>query len=221
MPDEATKLRIFLADDHGVVREGLRTLINAQSGMEVIGEASDGPTVLEQAADCRPDIVVMDVSMPGFGGAAATARLRQMCPDVKVLALSMHEDKNYLRELLEAGASGYVLKRAAADDLIRAIRSVAAGGVYIDPALAGKIIGGLIGQPPSRGAIEGTALSERETDVLRLIARGYSNKEIAAQLSISIKTVETYKARSMEKLQLGSRVDIIRYALDRGWLQPS
>jgi DNA-binding NarL/FixJ family response regulator len=213
------RLRILLADDHTVVREGLKTLVNAQPDMEVIAEAADGQAAWQKARQLLPDVVVMDVSMPTLGGAGATTQLRQVCPQVKVLALSMHEDKSYLRELLEAGASGYVLKRSAAEDLIRAIRTVAAGGVYLDPSLAGKIVGSFVRQPSLKGEIEGSELSDRETEVLRLIAQGYSNKEIAAQLAISVKTVETYKARSMEKLGLGSRVDIVRYALQRGWLQ--
>lgn len=216
---QPAKLRILLADDHAVVREGLKTLVNAQPDMEVIDEADDGRAALQKAKGSAPDIVVMDVSMPHLGGARATQLLKQDCPQVKVLALSMHEDKSYLRELLEAGASGYVLKRSAAEDLIRAIRIVAGGGVYLDPSLAGKLVGSFVRQTPLKGEIEGTELSDREGEVLRLIAQGYSNKEIAAQLSISVKTVETYKARSMEKLGLDSRVEIVRYALDRGWLQ--
>ncbi len=214
-----TKLRILLADDHAVVREGIKTLINAQADMQVIEEASDGRDALQKASSCTPDVIVMDVSMPNLSGSQATAQLKQSCPHVKVLALSMHEDKSYLRELLESGASGYVLKRSAAEDLIRAIRIVAAGGVYLDPALAGKIVGGFVRNQSLKGEIEGSDLSEREAEVVRLIAQGYSNKEIAAQLALSVKTVETYKARSMEKLGLVSRVDIVRYALQRGWLQ--
>jgi DNA-binding NarL/FixJ family response regulator len=228
------KLRILLADDHAVVREGIKTLVNAQTDMEVIDEATDGFEALHKAGTCQPDVVIMDVSMPHLGGAGATAQLRETCPRLKILALSMHEDKSYLRQLLEAGASGYVLKRSAADDLIRAIRTIAGGGVYLDPALAGKVVGSFVrasgvgisaGSAPGpvgaglRGEIEGSALSERETEVLGLIAQGYSNKEIAAQLSISVKTVETYKARSMEKLGLVSRAEIVRYALAQGWLQ--
>ncbi|HEV3257765.1 MAG TPA: response regulator transcription factor, partial [Gemmataceae bacterium] len=134
-------------------------------------------------------------------------------------ALTVHEDKGYLRLLLEAGASGYVLKRAAAGELIHAIRTVAAGGVYLDPALAGKVVGSFVRAPAGKGVAEGDDLSEREGEVVRLIAAGYSNKEIATRLSLSVKTVETYKARSMEKLGLDSRADLVRYALQRGWLQ--
>jgi DNA-binding NarL/FixJ family response regulator len=214
-----TKLRVFLADDHAVVREGLKSLINAQPDMEVTGEAGDGRDACEQVAHLRPDVAVLDVSMPGMSGAEAAARLRQECPQVKVLALTVHEDKGYLRQLLGAGAAGYVLKRAAAEELIRAIRAVAAGGVYLDPALAGKVVGGFVRQPPGKGAPEGGELSEREGEVVRLVAAGHSNKEIAGRLDLSVKTVETYKARSLEKLGLHSRADLVRYALRQGWLQ--
>jgi DNA-binding NarL/FixJ family response regulator len=213
------KLRIFLADDHAVVRAGLKTLVDAQSDMVVVGEASDGQATVEQMHDCAADVVIMDISMPHVNGAAATALLRQQCPEIKVLALSVHEDTGYLRKLLEAGASGYVLKRSAADTLILAIRMVAAGDIYLDPAVAGKVVGSLLGRSVVLGAPAAAELSERETDVVRLIAHGYSNKEIATQLNLSIKTVETYKARAMEKIGLDSRVALVRYALQRGWLQ--
>jgi DNA-binding NarL/FixJ family response regulator len=213
------KLRILLADDHAVVREGLKSLINAQPDMEVVGEASNGLEVAEQVRDCYPNLVIMDISMPELNGAQATAQLMRDCPDIKVLALSVHEDASYLRQLLEAGAVGYVLKRSAADMLIQALRMVAAGGVYLDPLIASKVVGSLVGKTTVLGAPATAELSEREADVIRLIAQGYSNKEIAAQLGLSIKTVETYKSRAMEKLGLDSRVAIVRYALQRGWLQ--
>ena len=136
-----------------------------------------------------------------------------------MLALTVHEDKGYLRQLLAAGAAGYVLKRAAAEELIHAIRVVAAGGVYLDPALAGKVVGGFVRRPPARAPPTGGELSEREAEVARLTAAGHSNKEIAARLELSVKTVETYKARSMEKLGLQSRADLVRYAVQQGWLQ--
>jgi DNA-binding NarL/FixJ family response regulator len=215
----ANKLRVYLADDHAVVRAGLKALINAEPQMEVSGEAGDGRTVCLQVPELQPDVVVMDVSMPQMNGAQATAQLKQAWPSVKVLALTVHEDKGYLRLLLEAGASGYVLKRAAAEELIHAIRTVAAGGVYLDPALAGKVVGSFVRPPAGKGVPEGGDLSDREAEVVRLIAAGYSNKEIATRLSLSVKTVETYKARSMEKLGMESRADLVRYALQRGWLQ--
>jgi DNA-binding NarL/FixJ family response regulator len=213
-----TRLRIVLADDHSVVREGLKALINAQPGMEVVGEAADGLTAVGRATDLRPDVVVMDITMPGLSGARATERLRSACPEVKVLALTAHEDRAYLRQLLAAGAAGYVLKRAAAGELVQAIQAVAAGGVYLDPAVAGRAVGGLVSSAGARAALTGTELSEREEEVVRLIAEGFSNKQIASRLTLSVKTVETYKARSLEKLGLRDRVDLVRYARRRGWL---
>jgi DNA-binding NarL/FixJ family response regulator len=213
------KLQIFLADDHMVVREGLKTLINRQPDMLVIGEAGDGETAWQQARECQPDIVIMDISMPGLNGVLATTRLKRACPDVKVLALSVHDDTSYLRQLLTAGAAGYLLKHAAADDLIQAIRIVAAGGIYLDPALAGHVVARYVQVPGVASPLLGTNLSERETQVAQLIAHGYSNKEIAAQLNLSVKTIETYRGRVMEKLGIDSRSALVRYALEHGWLR--
>jgi DNA-binding NarL/FixJ family response regulator len=214
-----SELRIFLADDHAVVRAGLKTLVNAAPGMAVCGEAGDGLSACQQVEQLLPDVAVMDVSMPQLNGAEATERLRLACPQVKVLALTVHEDRGYLHRLLQAGAAGYVLKRAAAEELIHAIRTVAAGGVYLDPAVAGKVVGSFVRQRTGKGSPEGVELSDREADVVRLTAAGYSNKEIAGRLDLSVKTVETYKTRSLEKLGLRSRADLVRYALQRGWLR--
>jgi DNA-binding NarL/FixJ family response regulator len=213
-----SKLRVLLADDHNVVRAGLRALIDSQLDMEVIGEAADGEAACRLAAESAPDVVVMDVSMPVLGGARATEQIKLDRPDTKVLALTVHEDRGYLQQLLQAGASGYLLKRAAADDLIHAIRTVARGGNYLDPALTGKVLGGLMGRPAQAGAPPDDALSDREEEVMRLIARGFTNREIAAQLDVSVKTVETHKARAMEKLGLDSRAGIVEFAIRRGWL---
>lgn len=209
-----TKLRVFLADDHPVVRNGLRGLIAAEPDMAVVGEAFDGAAAVREVVELRPDVVVMDVSMPGLGGAEATARIRQDCPGVKVLALTAHEDRGYLKQLLAAGATGYVLKRAAAADLVRAVRVVAAGETYLDPAVAAQVVAELTGPVAGSGA----ELSEREAEVLRRVTRGELLKQIAAALGIESRTVETYKARAMEKLGLQTRVDVVRYAADRGWL---
>lgn len=212
-------IRVLLADDHAIIREGLRSMINAQPDMEVVGEADNGLAAWLKAKELRPDVAVMDVSMPEMNGAEAAERLRQDCPQVKVLALTVHEDKGYLRRLLKAGACGYVLKRAAVDDLARALRVVASGGTYIDPALAERVVGGYLRTHSGAGAARRGELSDRETEVLRLVAWGYSNKEMAAQLDISVRTVETYKVRLMEKLDLHNRSEIVRYALQQGWLQ--
>lgn len=211
------KLRVLLVDDHAVVREGLKRLIENEPDMDVVGEADDGRSAVARAKELRPDIAVMDVSLGAVGGAQATREVRQHCPNTKVLALTVHEDKSYVRDLLDAGASGYVLKRAAGDELIGAIRAVAGSGIYVDPRVAGKLLSSLAqaGRPTHEPRVD---LSEREAEVIRLIAQGFTNKEISAQLGISVKTVETYKARTMEKLGLRSRVDIVRVAMQRGWL---
>lgn len=210
------KLRVLLADDHNVVRAGLRALIDAQPDMQVVAEAADGESACRLAAELGPEVVVMDVSMPGLGGARATEQIRRARPEVRVLALTVHEDRGYLQQLLQAGAAGYLLKRAAADDLIHALRAVAAGGSYIDPSLAGRVLGTLIGH----SSLSATAppLSDREGEVLRLIARGFTNREIAARLDVSVKTVETHKARAMEKLGVHSRAGIVEHAIRAGWL---
>ena len=215
----SVQIRVFLADDHAVVREGLKALINTQPGMVVVGEASDGLDACERVPKLRPDVVVMDVSMPGLTGSQATERLRHECPLVKILALTVHEDKGYIRQLLAAGAAGYVLKRAAAEELIHAIRVVASGGVYLDPTMAGKVVGGFVRRANETRHSSSTALSEREVEVAQLTAAGHSNKEIATRLELSVKTVETYRARAMEKLDLKSRADLVRYAVQQGWLQ--
>lgn len=207
-----SKLRVFIADDHPVVRTGLRGLIEAEPDMEVVGEAFDGETAARDAVALQPDVVVMDVSMPGVGGAEATARIRRDCPGVRVVALTAHENRGYVKQLLAAGASGYVLKRSATTDMVRAVRQAAAGEVYLDPAVAGQVVADLAG---GGSAAE---LSEREGEVLRRFARGELVKEIAAALEVGVRTVETYKARGMEKLGLKTRVEVIRYAAQRGWL---
>jgi DNA-binding NarL/FixJ family response regulator len=214
------KLKILIADDHGLLRDGLKALVNEQPDMEIIGEAENGKVAVEKARALKPHVILMDISMPDMNGALATRRLKQVCPTIKVLALTAHEDNSYLRHMIEAGASGFVLKRAAADQLIQAIHAVAADGCYIDPTFAGKVLSNIM-RPVSKKPSERNELSERESEVLRLTAWGHSNKEIAAHLDISVKTVETYRARLGEKLQLTSRSEIVRYALRRGWLQES
>ncbi len=209
------KLRIFLADDHTMIRAGLKSLIDGDPSMTVVGEAADGVEALTRVPEVMPDVVVLDISMPKLNGVQVALRIKAAHPAIKILALSVHEDRGYLRELLEAGASGYVLKRAAADELQRAIHVVAEGGVYVDPAIAGELVRTFL--HPEQGSSPRTDLSDRETKVLRLIAEGYSMKEIAAAIDISVKTVETYKVRGMDKLDLKTRVDLIRHAKLVGW----
>jgi DNA-binding NarL/FixJ family response regulator len=215
-----TKLRVLLADDHPVVREGLKSLINSQSDMEVIGEAANGRSTWQEAIESHPDVVVMDVTMPDLSGIEATELIRRDCPSVRVLALTVHEADGYLGRLLRAGATGYILKRAAAEELVRAVRMVASGGVCIDPQLAAEAVKSFAGAsaPDQTGEAE---LTDREIQVIKLLARGHINREIAEHLDLSTKTVEVYKARALEKLGLRSRADLVHYALRRGWLQQS
>jgi DNA-binding NarL/FixJ family response regulator len=211
-----TPLRLLLVDDHAVVREGLRALLATDSRFEIVGEASEGEGAVAAADALRPDLVVMDVSLPGINGVQATRQLKSQHPNMRVVALTVHEEGGYLRSLLDAGASGYVLKRSAASELLRALHIVGEGGTYLDPAMAGQLVSKLVRSSSHAGPAP--LLSERESEVVRLVARGYSNKEIAGKLDVSVKTVETYRYRAVEKLGLRNRADLVRYAIERGWL---
>jgi DNA-binding NarL/FixJ family response regulator len=213
-----TPLRILVADDHAIVRQGLRLLIDSQQDMQVVAEAADGNAALAQAEALKPDIVVMDISMPGMNGLTATRTLRQRQPTITIVALTRHEDETYLEELLRAGASAYILKQSAPADFLQAIRAVAAGGIYLDPAMTSRVAGGLLAGKPHVNAETSAKLTERESEVLRLVAVGHSNVEIAARLGIAVKTVEVHKANAMRKLGLTGRVDVIRYGVLQGWL---
>jgi DNA-binding NarL/FixJ family response regulator len=213
-----SRLRILLADDHVTVRQGLKMLIESQDDMTVVSEASDGTAAVEQARTLRPDVVVMDISMPGMNGLVATRTLKQIQPDSVIVILTRHGDDAYLQELLRAGADGYVLKQSAASELLQAIRATAARGQYLDSALTSRVTAGFLSKSGRKAQGTGVSLSERESEVLRLIAAGYSNKEIAAQLELSVKTVEVHKANAARKLGLKGRIDIVKYALLQGWL---
>lgn len=212
------KLRILLAEDHQTVREGIKLLVNAQDDMEVVGEVSDGELAIKEALRLKPDLVVMDISMPNMNGLKATKRLRSVYPEIKILTLTRHTDDGYLQQLIGAGANGYVLKQSAPTDLINAIRTVGSGNAYLDPSLTRKVMGGYVSRTESvRGEHKGD-LTDRESEVLRLISFGYSNKEIGSQLDLSVKTVEAHKANAMRKLGIASRIDIVRYAILQDWL---
>jgi len=211
------RIRILLADDHTVLRAGLRALLAGQCDLEVIGEASDGAEAIRLAQTLHPDVVVMDIGMPGVNGIDATARIKRELPGVKVLILSMHDDQGYLRQVLRAGASGYVLKRAADTELLAAIRAAARGEVFLDPAMAKALVEEVV--QPSRSSAAEPVLSDREREVLRLLAYGHTNQQVADRLCIGVKSVETYKARLMEKLGLKGRAELVRYALQHGILK--
>lgn len=213
------KLRIMLAEDHQTVREGIKLLINSQSDMEVVGEADNGNVLINKVKKSIPDIVVMDISMPELNGLKTTKRLRQNFPELKILALTRHTDDAYIQQLIEAGANGYVLKQSAPTELIRAIRVVAKGNSYLDPAITNKVMGNYVSRSGSLRGEKKPELSDRESEVLRMIALGYSNKEIAERMQISVKTVETHKTNSMQKMNMRSRIDIVRYAILQGWME--
>lgn len=211
-----TRLRVVLADDHPVVLAGVKALLSAAPDIEVVGEASTGEAALALVRDRCPDVAVLDISMPGMNGVEIARRLGTECPAARLLALTAHEDRAYLQQMLEAGARGYLLKRSAAEELLRAVRAVAAGGVFLDPAVAELALAAPAAPAPSGSE---TVLSPREEDVLRHTALGLSNKEIAWRLELSTKTVETYKARATEKLGLRTRSDVVRFGAKQGWLR--
>jgi DNA-binding NarL/FixJ family response regulator len=218
MPDPKIPLRILLADDHVTVRHGLRLLIDGEPDMKVVAEASDGETAIRSALSLKPDVIVMDISMPGMTGLVATRKLKQLQPDAVIVTLTRHGDDAYLQELLRAGVAGYVLKQSAPAELLQAIRAAAAGGQYLDSTLTSRVTAGFLGREGRKVTRTGVTLSEREAEVLRLIASGYSNKEIAARLALSVKTIEAHKANAMRKLGLNGRIDIVKYAVLQGWL---
>lgn len=215
-----SRIRLLIADDHTVLRAGLTMLLNAQPDMVVVGEANDGKDAVEKARALRPDVVLMDVQMPGGGGLGATREIRRSHPTTQVLVLTMHDDESYLRQFLHAGAAGYVLKKAADTELVEAIRTVHRGDVFVYPSLIKSLLAGELARLPAGREPDKDALSEREREVLKLTALGYTHQQIADRLFLSVKTVETYKARVMDKLDLRGRAELVRYAMARGWLEP-
>jgi DNA-binding NarL/FixJ family response regulator len=211
------RARIVLADDHPIVLAGLRMLVAAADDLELVGEATSGPQALDIILAAKPDVAIIDISLPQMNGIVLARRLAQECPSTGVIVLTSHEDRSYLDQALEAGARGYVLKKSTADCLIHAIHGVLVGGLYVDPAIAGRMLdtSRANARRPSAGA---PSLTEREAEVLRLVAAGFTNKEIAHQLELSAKSVETYKARGAAKLGVKTRRDIVRYAAAQGWL---
>jgi len=211
-------IRVLVVDDHAVVRSGLRLLIDAEADLETVGEAGNVRDAIFEARTSRPDLVLMDVVMPGESGLEGVPKLLHEHPDVKVLILSMQDDPRYLREAFAVGASGYVLKEAADTEVVTAIREVAAGGRYVHPELGARLIAA---EADAARQAEADPLSDREREVLRLLALGYTNQEIAKQLFISVRTAETHRAHVMQKLRLASRAELVRYAIAHGLLEPT
>ena len=209
--------RVFLIDDHHVLREGLRLLIDAQPDMKVVGESEVGRGVTQKIETIGgADVVVLDISMPDESGAHVASELGLGLPSARIVVLTRHAEKAYVQQMLGAGASGYVLKQTSADVLIAAIRSVVNGGTFLDPAIAGKVLES--GTPPLRGH-PSEAVTAREREVLTLVAYGHTNKEIAAILGITVKTIESHKTNAMRKLEISSRAELVRFALTEGWLE--
>jgi len=208
-------IRILIADDHGIVRSGLRLLLERQHDMEVVGEAEDGVDALERVLAIRPDVAILDVAMPRMTGLQATHEIKRQSPDTQVLVLSMHDDERYLFEALRAGASGYVLKRAADQDLVDAVRATARGEPFLNPAAQQRLIREYL----ERGE-EPTELTPREAEIVKLIAEAHTNKEIAEILHLSEKTVESHRANVLQKLGMRDRVELVRYAIRRGLVEP-
>lgn len=214
------KTKILIADDHALVREGIRMILSKEPDFEVLGEAADGQQALTLVETLHPQVVVMDLSMPGMGGIEATQQLRLRHPEVAVLALTMHEDESFVFRLLRAGALGYVLKRAAAQDLVQAVRAAARGESFLYPSVAQKVVADYLKRVEAgedRDRYDG--LTEREREILTLIAGGLSNQQIAQKLFVSIKTVQTHRAHIMEKLNLHDRTELVRYAIRKGLIE--
>lgn len=215
------KVRVLIADDHAVLRAGLTKLLNAEPDIEIVGEAANGNEALARTAELKPDVLLLDLTMPGMGGIDVVRNLKIKGQSVSVLILTMHEDEGYLREALKAGVLGYIPKKAADSELISAIRAVSRGEMYIYPSMAKPLVEEAIhgAAHKEKPADSFESLSERERAVLQLIAQGFTNQEVAGRLFISVKTVETYKARMMEKLGVTSRAELVRYALQHGLMK--
>lgn len=208
--------RVLLADDHKILRQGLRTLLEQETDIQIVGEAENGRSSVRLAGELTPDIVIMDVAMPDLNGIDATRRITEAQPSARVLALSMHSDGRYVRGMLQAGARGYILKDCAAEELTRAIRTVMANQIYVSPGVTGTIVNDYVRQLSSSDAGETATLTRREREVLQLLAEGGSTAQIAGQLHLSVKTVETHRKHIMDKLSLRSIAELTKYAIREG-----
>lgn len=211
-------IRILLADDHAILREGIRALLEDQADLQVVGEAADGRRAVELACALKPDVVVMDIGMPLLNGIEATRQIKRDCPTVAILVLTMHDNEEYISQLLEAGAGGYVLKRAASGELVTAIRAVAAGQNYLSPSITHLIVEGYVsGKTAAKASLDAfDRLTAREREVLQLVAEGHTNSQIAKLLGISLKTVKAHRSNLMQKLHLHDRGELIKIAIQRG-----
>jgi DNA-binding NarL/FixJ family response regulator len=209
-------IRVLIVDDHAVVRSGLRLLLENEDGIECVGEAGNAEEAVRVARREKPDVVLLDVVMPGKTGIQATPEILSAAPDCKVLVLSMQDDPSYVREAFAAGAAGYVLKEAAEAEVVQAVHEVSDGGRYVHPALGARLV---VADQQARARADADPLSEREREVLRLLALGHTNQEIAKMLFISVRTAETHRAHIMQKLRLSTRAELVRYAIANGLLE--
>jgi two-component system response regulator NreC len=212
-----TAIRVLLAEDHETVRQGLRLLLEAQHDIDVVGEAADGRVAVEKAQHLRPHVVILDLSMPEMGGLEAAKAIKRVAPDVRIVALTRHDDEAFVKELVAVGTAGYVLKQSRSTELLNAVRVVAGGGNYMDSTLLARA--NAQAAASEAGGTGRSVVSDREAEVLRLMAIGHSNKEIADRLGISVKTVEVHKTNVMRKLGFRGRIDVVRYAVLQGWLR--
>jgi DNA-binding NarL/FixJ family response regulator len=217
--NSSAKTRITLSDDHPIMLAGLRNLIESEPDFELVGEATNGNAALKLIREQKPDVAILDISMPELNGIMVARKLAEELPQVKLMVLTLHEDRAYLRQALDVGVRGYVLKRSAAENLVQAIRAVVVGGLYVDPAIVDRVFD----KSTARGGRLATVgampqLTDREGEVLKLTALGFTNKEAARRLDLGVKSVETYRARGLEKLGLKTRADLVRYASAQGWL---
>ncbi len=211
-------IKVLIADDHAIVRTGLRALIHSEATMELVGEATGGYEAIDMVEKMRPNVLVLDLSMPDLDGISVTKKIRQQIPDLRILILTIHEDEALLRAALRAGAEGYILKHAAEAELISAIHTILRGDLYVDPSMVRKLLSDEV-SPAITCQKPAVALTPRETEVLKLIVQGYTNRQIGEELSISVRTAESHRANLSEKLGLHSRVDLVRYAREHGFIE--
>ncbi len=214
--DELGEIRVLLVEDHTLVREGIISLLASDPTIKVVGQAEDGQEGVEKALELRPDVVLMDISLPKMSGLDATARIKGEAPEIKVLVISMYDNDEYVIQVLKYGASGYVLKKAMAQELISAIKTICDGDTYLYPPIATKLVNQVIRSKGRTGAVEQDPLSERENEILQYVAKGLTNKEIASLLNLSYRTVQTHRANIMKKLDIHSTVELVKYAIKKG-----
>jgi two-component system response regulator NreC len=217
MCDMTASIRIIIADDHTIFRSGLNMLLNSEPDIDVVGEAEDGHAAVAAAVDLHPDVVLMDIGMPNLNGIEATKKIKEQAPDIHILVLTMHRSDEYFFKMLEAGASGYILKGAETSELISAVRAVANGDVFLYPSMAGRLVKEFL-QRSAKLSDPSTRLTEREMEILQMIAKGFTNKEIASRLVLSPSTVHSHRANLLQKLQLNSRRELVQYAIEHGLL---